>query len=687
MATKRPWKATTGRSSRWRLASVAVLLSLFAFGIAAAPANSAIPAVGEVVVAGQDFELGGGFAASVSEASYAGWSDVATNPAGEMFFVYDTWEQDGVVNTYGISGRIVGPNGEIGAPFIVDVECSAKTEFGHEPASVTWNSTNEEWLVVMSLEGNTDPGTCPFEGISNNGILGQVVARDGTLRGEPFSISETINGVASDGLNNFDDIEHVHARWSPVAAAYLVTWKAAAMTDDVYVHQRVWATAIDADGMSLADGLVDDVSGDAGSDDGVSLAYSETADVFITVFTVDANSRLPGARLIELVRSESGVSINFTTDSFDLHGLNTDGDGNRAGNGAPTVGWDSLRDEFGVRWRAEDLDGNPKQQLFNVVGVDGSYSDTGIVKLLSPEGFQNGGRAGVAYDDVADEWVLVLTTAGTNELSMARIDAAARFDVTPTVHPTESTSAARPNLAYLGDGCLVYTWWEFGLSWDATEDPEAVWAHIECFFTPTGSVAFDANPGTGGPEAITSDGGSSVTIPQTLPSLDGYTFIEWNTAVDGSGDSYNGDDAYTLPDTGTATLYAQWQQVGCDSTDVLGSTVFTDVTPGRYYDESIGWMHTDGITTGTTLTTFDPDRPATRAEVITFLWRDEGSPSSTLGSSIFTDVTPGRYSDQAIGWASETGTTTGTTLTTFDPDRPATRGEVAIFFGRLNGCE
>jgi len=566
---------------------------------------------GEVVVAGQDFELGGGFAASVSEASYAGWSDVATNPDGEMFFVYDTWEQDGVVNTYGISGRIVGSNGEIGAPFIVDVECSAKTGFGHEPASVTWNSTNEEWLVVMSLEGNTDPGTCPFEGISNNGILGQVVARDGTLRGGPFSISETINGVASDGLNNFDDIEHVHARWSPVAAAYLVTWKAAAMTDDVYVHQRVWATAIDADGMSFTNGLVDDVSGDAGSDDGVSLAYSETADVFITVFTVDTNNRLPGARLIELVRSESGVSINFTTDSFDLHGLNTDGDGNRVGNGAPTVGWDSLRDEFGVRWRAEDLDGNPKQQLFNVVGVDGSYSDTGIVKLLSPEGFQNGGRAGVAYDDVADEWVLVLTTAGTNELSMARIDAAARSDVTPTVHPTESTSVARPNLAYLGAGCSVYTWWEFGDNWGATEDPEAVWAHIECLFTPT----------------------------------------------------------------------------GCDSADVLGSTVFTDVTAGRYYDESIGWMHTDGITTGTTLTTFDPDRPATRAEVITFLWRDEGSPSSTLGSSIFTDVTPGRYYDQAIGWASETGITTGITLTTFNPDRPATRGEVAVFFGRLNGCE
>ena len=682
-----------------RFALVALVVGLLGAVMAASPANSAPLVTGETVVAGEDFEVaGGGSDPSAPSATWAGTPDVATNPFGETLFVWDAvsngeatsvWDE----TSYGKFGRIVGQEGQIGDEFMISAECP-NHELGYEPVSATWNSTNEEWLVVWSLDtAGADLDVCPTLGDQIEALIGQIVGRDGAIRGTNFVISETFDGSPSSPDNHWNDIEHIHARWSPVASAYLVSWKANVQGDGG-ISQRVWATAIDADGLSLTGGQAEDVSGDSGTDDGVSVAYSETSDVFITVFGVGDNSALPGARLMELVRDGSGVSINFTTSVFDLHGLNTDGDGVRSGSGVPTVAWDSSRDEFGVRWRAEDLDGNRNQQLFNVVGADGSYSDAGIVKILSAEEFSNGGRAGVAYDDVADEWVLVLTVrpngASSNEddeLGMARIDAAARSDVAPTILEVGSNSVARPNIAYLGDGCSVYTWWEFGDDWGASTDTEAVWAHIECFFALTGSVVFDPNTGTGGPDAITSDGGSSVTIPQTLPSLDGYTFIEWNTAVDGSGDSYNGDDAYTLPDTGTATLYAQWQQVGCDSTDVLGSTVFTDVTPGRYYDESIGWMHTDGITTGTTLTTFDPDRPATRAEVITFLWRDEGSPSSTLGSSIFTDVTPGRYYDQAIGWASETGITTGITLTTFNPDRPATRGEDAVFFGRLNGCE
>ena len=619
----------TARPLRHRLALVSLVVGLLGAVMAASPANSAPLVTGETVVAGEDFEVaGGGSDPSAPSATWAGTPDVATNPFGETLFVSDVVSNDengeNDPTSYGKLGRIVGQDGQIGDEFMISADCP-NHNFGYEPVSATWNSTNEEWLVVWPLDNSTEfdhLDACPIEGdeASYNEpsvLVGQIVGRDGGMRGTNFVISETFDGSPSSEDNRWDDIEHIHARWSPVASAYLVSWKAN-VQGDTAISERVWATAIDADGLSLTGGQAEDVSGDSGTDNGVSVAYSETSDVFITVFGVDDNSGLPGARLMELVRSASGVSINFTTDVFNLHGLETDGDGTRSGSGAPTVAWDSSRDEFGVRWRAEDLDGNRNQQLFNVVGADGSYSDAGIVKILSAEEFNNGGRVGVAYDDVADEWVLVLTVKPNDgssneddELGMARIDAAARSDVTPTILDIGSNSVARPNIAYLGDGCSVYTWWEFGEEWGAGDNTEAVWAHIECFFTPP----------------------------------------------------------------------------GCDSTDVLGSTVFTDVATGSYNDESIGWMHTDGITTGTTLTTFDPDRAATRAEVITFLWRDEGSPSSTLGSSIFTDVTPGSYSNQAIGWASETGVTTGTTLTTFDPDRAATRGEVAAFFGRLNGCE
>ena len=52
-----------------------------------------------------------------------------------------------------------------------------------------------------------------------------------------------------------------------------------------------------------------------------------------------------------------------------------------------------------------------------------------------------------------------------------------------------------------------------------------------------------------------------MTVSTTEPTRDGHTFTGWNTEADGSGTSYSGDDTYTLPDTGTDTLYAQWQPI------------------------------------------------------------------------------------------------------------------------------
>ena len=52
-----------------------------------------------------------------------------------------------------------------------------------------------------------------------------------------------------------------------------------------------------------------------------------------------------------------------------------------------------------------------------------------------------------------------------------------------------------------------------------------------------------------------------MTVSTTEPAREGHTFTGWNTEADGSGTSYSGDDTYTLPDTGTDTLYAQWQPI------------------------------------------------------------------------------------------------------------------------------
>jgi len=112
---------------------------------------------------------------------------------------------------------------------------------------------------------------------------------------------------------------------------------------------------------------------------------------------------------------------------------------------------------------------------------------------------------------------------------------------------------------------------------------------------------------------------------------------------------------------------------------------FTDVTPGAYYYDAVLWVVEKGVTTGTTATTFSPEATCTRAQTVTFLWRAAGSPSPSSTNNPFTDVTPGEYYYDAVLWAVEQGITAGTSATTFSPDATVTRGETVTFLHRANG--
>ncbi|MEZ5244263.1 MAG: S-layer homology domain-containing protein [Acidimicrobiales bacterium] len=114
-----------------------------------------------------------------------------------------------------------------------------------------------------------------------------------------------------------------------------------------------------------------------------------------------------------------------------------------------------------------------------------------------------------------------------------------------------------------------------------------------------------------------------------------------------------------------------------------GDSGFVDVAPGAYYADAVGWMVEDGITTGTTPMTFAPDRLVTRGELATFLYRAAGSPAS--GSESFVDVAATDFFADAVGWMVAEGITTGTSATTFSPSRYVTRGEVAAFLYRAAG--
>ena len=109
---------------------------------------------------------------------------------------------------------------------------------------------------------------------------------------------------------------------------------------------------------------------------------------------------------------------------------------------------------------------------------------------------------------------------------------------------------------------------------------------------------------------------------------------------------------------------------------------FTDVSSDAYYYKAVLWAVENGITVGTSATTFSPNKTCTRAETVTFLYRYAGSPAVTTASCDFTDVSSGAYYFNAVLWAVENGVTVGTSATTFSPSKTCSRAEIVTFLYR-----
>ena len=110
--------------------------------------------------------------------------------------------------------------------------------------------------------------------------------------------------------------------------------------------------------------------------------------------------------------------------------------------------------------------------------------------------------------------------------------------------------------------------------------------------------------------------------------------------------------------------------------------VFVDVATGSYYEDAVDWAVENGITQGTDDTHFSPDGICTRAQAVTFLWRAAGSPAPRSRTVPFTDVPAGSYYYDAVLWAVENGITEGTSDTTFSPNMTCTRAQIVAFLWR-----
>ena len=107
----------------------------------------------------------------------------------------------------------------------------------------------------------------------------------------------------------------------------------------------------------------------------------------------------------------------------------------------------------------------------------------------------------------------------------------------------------------------------------------------------------------------------------------------------------------------------------------------TDVPGDAYYAEAVRWALSQGITTGTADGRFSPNAPCTRAQAVTFLFR--ASKASADGAPAFSDVAADAYYAEAVKWATDNGITNGTTSSTFSPGSGCTRAQIVTFLWRL----
>lgn len=109
---------------------------------------------------------------------------------------------------------------------------------------------------------------------------------------------------------------------------------------------------------------------------------------------------------------------------------------------------------------------------------------------------------------------------------------------------------------------------------------------------------------------------------------------------------------------------------------------FIDVPEGAYYEKAVDWAVENDITNGITDITFCPNAVCNRAQAVTFLWRAAGCPVPKSTEMPFTDVKEGRYYYNAVLWAAENGITKGTTETTFSPNASCTRAQIVTLVHR-----
>ncbi len=159
-----------------------------------------------------------------------------------------------------------------------------------------------------------------------------------------------------------------------------------------------------------------------------------------------------------------------------------------------------------------------------------------------------------------------------------------------------------------------------------------------------------------------------------------YDAVQWAVANEVTLGTTDTTFSPNNPCSRAQILLMMWRAAGSPEVEGVVNP-FTDVEEGLYY-KAILWAYSRGITTGSTDTVFDPYGTATRGQCMTFLYRYLDGEVESAPANPFTDVKAGSLFEEPVRWAVGHGITQGTTDTTFSPDRPCTRGHIITFLYR-----
>ena len=375
------------------------------------------------------------------------------------------------------------------------------------------------------------------------------------------------------------------------------------------------------------------------------------------------------------------TSWNYDTAAMNLMGFTTTSDVTKADaaagatkldaaaktavkNGLPYIGY-----SYSAASSASDL----------IAGVEYTELD-GAMDCLTPVVYPNKTLVNASYIADGDD---ILYAYGLGYFSQIPVGAAVLVKSDKTKTPTEgfiptnTAERAADFKAYLNGGVQGFAYKENGMnvvlfanSLTHKVHQRDEYAYISNFLFS--SVLSDKNY----------DGSESVALPFTDVAEGAYYADAVAWAIQNKVTS--GVSATTFAPNASCTrgqmVTFLWKAAGSPEPKSL-TTAFTDVKSGAYYEKAVAWAVENKVTTGTSATTFSPDATVTRGQSVTFLWKANNSPAAE-GTSAFTDVAAGVYYAPAVAWAVEKGVTSGMSATTFAPNSNCTRAQIVTFLYR-----